>query len=282
MKKTLLSMLLAALFTASTLAEMAHAAPPAPTPGHALANDIEVAEWNLKHSSVAATITPDALSQSLALLSRAREELGRGHVKTAQDLTRRASQPIIHMQELALKGKHPDPGLYSETIRQSLVSIMEAAERIAQEKSAPRVVLDVVRESLRRSDELLALKQLAPSHDLLLQAYAQIQQYVADLRQGDHFYIQARPAAGNMAAADWNDGLRRMEDRRAITDYLRLEAQAQGVDIQPLQAGVTQAEAAFEQAASMARQERWDQALRTLDVAYVRYEESWRAVGVEW
>ena len=282
MKKTLLSLLLAALFSASALAEMAPVAPLAAAPADALAKDIDVTEWNLKHSSVAAVITAQTLSESLQLLSRAREELGRGHIKTAQDLNRRASQPIIQMQGLALKGKHPDPGQHSEIIRQTLLSILDAAERIALEKSASLAVVDAVRETLRGSDELLALKQVAPSRELLLQAYAQIQQYVAELRVGDNFYIEARQVAGNMTAADWHDGLRRMEDRRAITGYLLVEAQEQGLDIHPLQAGATQAEAAFEQAASMAREERWDLALRTLDVAYVRYEDSWRAIGVDW
>ena len=280
MNKSLLSALLATLLSTASWAGTASSK--SMTPANPLANEIDVAEWSLKHSSVAATISAQTLENSLQLLSRAREELARGHEKTAQELSRQASQPITRMEGQALKGKHPDQVLHIDTIRQTLVSITDAGENIAREKAASTAFVTAARDALQRSDALLAAQNIDAARALLLQSYAQVQQHVSQLRSGDYFYIEARAGAVRGGEADWADGLRRMDERRVITGYLLLEAQVGGIDVSEMQQGVSEAEAAFDQAERQAKEERWEQALKTLDFAYARYEDSWRAVGVEW
>ncbi len=242
-------------------------------------DDIAVAEWSLKHSSASRTIPPAVLDNSLLLLARARTELSAGNARTAQELIRRANRPLIEMEGHASRGKHPDAMRHVQEMRSTLVSIIDAAERVAAEESAPAGFIAAARQSLQRADELLAGQKTDQARELMAQVYLETQQRIADLRKGDAFYIAA---PNTLTAADWDDGLRRIDERRQITGYLLLEARAEGIDIEPLQVGAREAEAAVAEAARLADARRWDQALQRLDVAYARYEESWRAVGIEW
>lgn len=241
--------------------------------------EIAVAEWSLKHSSVARTIPASVLDNSLLLLARARTELAAGNARTAQELIRRANRPLIEMDSQASRGKHPDDLRHIQEMRSTLVSIIDAAERVAAEESAPAGFVAAARQSLQRADTLLADQKTEQARQLMAQVYLETQQRIAELRKGDAFYIAA---PNTLTAADWDDGLRRIDERRQITGYLLLEARAEGIDIEPLQAGAREAEAAVAEGARLADARRWDQALQRLDIAYARYEESWRAVGIEW
>lgn len=244
-----------------------------------LPEQIAVTEWNLKHSSVSTTISHYVMDNSMQLLSRARVELASGNVRTAQELTRRAGRPLSEMDSTASRGKHPDALVHAQELRATLASIIDAAERVAAEKSAPSGFVATARKSLSEADSLLARQRPGQARELMEQAYLDTQQAIAELRRGDVFYIAA---PSTLTAADWDDGLRRIDERRLITGYLLLEAHAEGIDIEPLQAGARDAEAAVADATRLAATQRWDQALQRLDSAYVTYEESWRAVGIEW
>jgi len=125
---------------------------------------------------------------------------------------------------------HPDQQLQFGATRQTLESIIEAAERIAAEKGASDDFAKAARTQIRRSDELLAAGQTQAAHDTLQVAYAAVSRRIAQLRSGDSFYIAVSAGATD---AEWRDGLRRVEERREITRYIRLEAQAEGLDRDP-------------------------------------------------
>jgi hypothetical protein len=245
----------------------------------ALAADIDMAEWSLRHSSVSKAIPSSVLDVSLTALTRAREELAAGNLRTAQDILQRASQPLSRMTYSAMEGRHPDEQARILETRQTLESIIDAAERIATEKNAPNDFIARARDSVRQSDALLAAGEQQAAEQILDQAYGNVSRRIAELRSGESFYI---PAPAGATHAEWRDGLRRIEERREITRYILLEAKADGLDVAPLEQGAKTAEALVGSAAAYAGERRWDLALATLDRAYAEYEESWRAVGVDW
>ena len=250
-----------------------------PSSVSAVSEEIELAEWSLKHSSVAIVNDSSALDISLTYLGKAREELAAGNVRTAQDLLRHASQPLVRMNPAAMTGRHPDQRSLVRETRQTLESIADAAESIAMEKHASPDFVFAARAALLRGDALLAAGQVPAALEVLRQAHRVVSQRVADLRAGELFYIPATVTATDEA---WRDGLRRIDERREISRYILLEAQAEGIDIVPLQQGTKNAEALVSSAAALAAEQRWDLALAALDSAYVEFEQSWRAVGVEW
>lgn len=245
----------------------------------ALAADIDMAEWSLRHSSVSKAIPPSVLDVSLATLSRARQELAAGNLRTARDILERASHPLSHMSAESMAGRHPDEQARIVETRQTLESIIDAAERIAREKKAQDDFIARAREAVRQSDALLAAGQIQAADQIVQQAYETVSRRIAEMRSGESFYI---PAPAGMTDADWRDGLRRIEERREITRYILLEARADGIDIAPLEQGAMKAEALVGSAAAYAGERRWDLALATLDRAYAEYEQSWRTVGVDW
>lgn len=282
MHKIFLTLLASAALVAPALASerlTVAMAGPAETAAGAVPEEIAVVEWSLRHSSLSRTISASALDTALQLLDRARAELAAGNTRTAQELIRRASRPLVAMDGSAAGGKHPDAQRHVEELRATLLSIIDAAERVAAEESAPAAFVTAARQSLRRADTLLADRKTEEARQLMAQVYLETQQRIADLRKGDAFYIAA---PNTRTAADWDDGLRRIDERRQITGYLLLEARAEGIDTEPLHAGARAAEAAVAEAARLADARRWEQALQRLDIAYARYEESWRAIGIEW
>lgn len=283
MKKIVLSILVASAFTANSFAGSTAALAVSEVvtiSAKELAHEIDVAEWSFKHSSMALTLDGAVVDKSIVLLSKAREELAAGNARTAHELTRRASRPLSEMDPAAVNGNHPGKvALHTRQVRETLLSIIDAAERIATEKSVPTDFVTRARNALHQSDTASAAGQHDQARALLLDAYSDVQLRVAQLRSGDYFYIETPKVS---SASSWQDGLRRIDERRQITRYLILEAQSDGVDVGELQAGVRAAEAAVAEAAELAKAERWDRALQSLDVAYARYEESWRAVGIEW
>lgn len=282
MRPHLIALLIATAATAPTFANEPIRLAMASTSSDAtagLADQISVTEWSLRHSSVSRTIPTNVLDSSLTLISRARAELAAGNSRTAEELMRRASRPLSEMDAVASRGKHPDTWRHTQELRSTLVSVIDAAERVAADESAPTGFVSAARLALTEADALLARQQTEQARDLMERAYLDVQQGIAELRRGDAFYIAA---PSTRTAADWEDGLRRIDERRLITNYLLLEARSEGIDVEPLQAGAREAEAAVAEGTRLAAALRWDQALQRLDSAYAQYEESWRAVGIEW
>lgn len=245
----------------------------------ALAEEIDMAEWSLRHSSVSKVTPISVLDVSISTLNRARQELTAGNVRTARELLQRASQPLSHMTYSAMEGRHPDEQSRMRETRETLESLIDAAERIAAEKNAPDEFIVAARQALRQKDALLAAGNEEAAQEVLQQAYAAVSRRIAELRSGDSFYIAAPAGATD---ENWRDGLRRIDERREITRYILLEATAEGLDVAPLVEGAKSAEVLVSNASVYADQHRWDLALVTLDRAYDEYEQSWRAVGVEW
>lgn len=244
-----------------------------------VAKAIEVAEWSYESSSLSAVIEKDVLDKAMKTLERARRELGQGNVLTARELTNRAMAPLAEMRGAALSGKHPDQRLYKEGLRQTLLSLLPEAQHIAREKRASDAFVAEARAAVERSDALLARGDADGSRQVLMAAYEDVQQRLAGLRSGDDFYL-AIPQLPQ--AEQWSDGLRRIEERRIISQYLLIEAQHSGLDVAALQSGIRQAEETVAAAERMATQSRWATAMEQLELAYVQYEDSWRTAGVEW
>ena len=242
-----------------------------------ISHEINVADWSLKHSSVSANINNNVLDKSMQSLQRARVELDNGNLRTAREWIRRASQPLAQMNDT--NGKHPDPIAHKLEIRDTLQSLLPVAEQIAQEKSASTAFIAAARQAIARSDALLQERRLDAAREVLDEAYLSVQQHIADLRRGDAFYL---PAPRTASAADWIDGLNRVEERRAISRYLVIEAHAEGNDLLSLESGLQIAEATVTDATRYALEKQWGRALEKLDLAYAQYETSWRAVGVDW
>jgi ribosomal protein L29 len=242
-----------------------------------IAHEIDVSDWSLKHSSVSASISKNVLDNSMQSLQRAREELDNGNLRTAREWIRRASQPLAQMNNTT--GKHPDPVAYKLEIRDTLQSLLPVAEQIAAEKSASTAFIADARQDIARSDTLLQERRLDAAHEVLEEAYLRVQKHIADLRHGDTFYL---PAPRTASAADWLDGLNRVEERRNISRYLLIEVQAEGNDLRTLESGLQMAEATVADATRYASEKQWGRALEKLDLAYAQYETSWRAAGVDW
>jgi len=242
-----------------------------------ISREIDVAEWSLKHSSISARISEFVLDNSKQSLQRAREEVANGNLRTAREWVRRASQPLAQMNDTT--GKHPDPIAYKLEIRDTLHSLLPVAEQLAAEKSASMAFIADARQDIARSDALQQERRLDAAHEVIEKAYRRVQQHIADLRNGDVFYL---PAPRTASAADWLDGLNRVEERRTISRYLLIEAQAEGKDLLTLESGLQMAEATVSEATRYALEKQWGRALEKLDLAYAQYETSWRAAGVDW
>lgn len=244
-----------------------------------LAQDIQAAEWSLKHSSVARTIDNSVLDNSMQSLQRAREEMALGNLRTAKEWLRKASVPLARMNDSAMTGKHPDPLAYKLEIRETLLSLLPVAEKIAAEKSASDAFVRQAREAIVESDKLLQAGQTDAARERLDTAYLAVQERIAGLRRGDAFTL---PVADAAQPEKWQDGLNRVEERRAISRYLMIEARAEGNDTRALQTGLQLAEAIVTDASMLAQDRQWGRALEKLELAYAQYESSWRTAGVEW
>lgn len=234
-------------------------------------------DWNLKHSSIAPTIDRATRGRSAALLERARTEIAAGHLRTAQDLIRQAARPLVEMDTAMVA--HPDPTRQFNDLRAALESITIGAEAVAREKGKPMALQPASRQAIARSEQLLEQGQTDDAMATLRERYVEVKQTVATLRDGDQIVIRAPDGRD---AAHWEDGVRRMDDRRHLTEYLIIEARAEGIDDAPLQEAMSIAERSLKTAEEHARLQRWDQAYASLDLAYVQIEEQWKKVGLEW
>lgn len=244
-----------------------------------LASAIEVAEWSLTRSSMSSVIDKNVQDKAVSLLVQSRQALGNGEGQRARELLNRAMQPLAQMGEGAMDGRHPDPLMHKQNLKETLLSLLPEAERIAREKRASDAFVAEARAEVARSDELMASGEFALALETLNAAYKTVQSRLAGLRSGDDFYL-AIPQLPQME--QWSDGLRRIEERRLISQYLLVEAESSGLDVAQLQDGIQRAEAIVADAEQLATQSRWAPALQKLELAYVEYEDSWRTAGVEW
>ena len=242
-----------------------------------LDRQIRETDWNLKHSSVAPTIDRATQSRSAALLERARAEIAAGHLRTAQDLIRQAARPLVEMDMTEVA--HPDPTRQFSDLRAALESITIGAEAVAREKGKPMTLQPASRQAIARSERLLKQGRTDDAMETLRKRYVEVKQTVATLRDGDLVVIRAPDGRD---AKHWEDGLRRMDERRYLTEYLIIEARAEGIDDAPLHEALAIAQRSVKTAEDHARVQRWDQAYASLDLAYVQIEEQWKKVGLEW
>jgi hypothetical protein len=244
-----------------------------------VAKAIEQAEWSFSRSSLAPVIEIGVMDKSRGFLERSRQELAQGNVRTARELVDRAMEPLAQMRSGAMAGKHPDQHQYKEGLRQTLLSLLPEAQRIAREKRVSDAFVADARAAVERSDALLAEGQAETARQTLMTVYETVQQRLAGLRSGDDFYL-AIPQLPE--SEQWSDGLRRIEERRIISQYLLIEAKSSGLDVAALQSGIRGAEDTVADAEHLAAQSRWTPALERLELAYIQYEDSWRTAGVEW
>jgi hypothetical protein len=238
-----------------------------------------VIEWNLKNSSVASRLDKNALDHSLALLGNARRQIAAGKLNAAERLIDRAALPLHEMTPAAMTGRHPDTVALLAERSETLASITEGAEEVARERQASTDFAAQARAALARSLALQQRGQLNQALAVIDEAYVMVQKESARLRDGETYYL---PIAKGPADAQWADGLRRFEERKQLTEYLILEADASGLDTAPLLFGMRAADDTRRQAAEQAKAQRWDLALQSLDQAYLNFENSWKQVGLEW
>ena len=244
-----------------------------------LRQQIVDAEWSLRNSSVASTISHSVLDNSLKLLDAARIEIAAGRPARAEQLLSQAARPLYEMNAGALAGKHPAPRQWLNERRETLASIVEASETIALEQRAPTDFAKMARNAIQRSATLEQHGNPDQAGAIIEEAYAAVQQQVARQRHGVTIYL---PIAIAPADQQFADGLRRYEERKQITEYLISEAQAEGLDTKALQSGLLAAEKSWQEAAGMAESRHWTQAMASLELAYLRFEDAWRDVGIEW
>lgn len=236
-------------------------------------------EWNLKHSSIATAIDKSIQNKSLIFLNNARHELSLGNTRTAEGLISRAARPLHDMSPAAMAGKHPDTRLWLNERRETLASITRGSEKIALEKGASTEFAKAANAALTLSQKLEQQGKPEKALEVIELAYAAVQTQVAYQRNGQTFYIAIAEAP---ADRQWSDGLRRFDERKQLTEYLILEANADGIDAGPLYSGMQAAESSRQLATEMAAAKRWDLALHSLDIAYVKFEDAWKEVGLEW
>jgi len=282
MKKTLISMFLGLALSAPVVAASLYTQP-SPAGGAAsgslVVSQIDDMEWSIRHSSVAQTLDATSRDKSLALLQRARAEVAEGNLRTAQELVRRAGRPLVEMAPTAMSGKHPSDLDYVVDIKATMASIIDTAEQIAIEKSASTDFVAAARAALREGEALAKAGRTEEANTVVTAAYGRLQAEVARLRSGDEFVLDVPKGFSDR---EWADALRRFDERMQLSRYLLIEAQSEGVDSTPLLSGIAAAETSLSEATRLALNDRWEQAYRSLDLAYLQMEASWKEVGVEW
>lgn len=244
-----------------------------------VAEDIKSTEHSLRFTSIAPRISSVVLDNSMTLLNQAKIELAAGKVETARALVLKAGLPFAEMDEKALAGKHPDELLKLHKMNQTLSSLIQGAEAVAVEEAAPTGFIAEARAALATSEGLMIAGETDRARELLFRSTETLKQQIVVLRSGDYFYIAA-PKGDSFE--NWQDGLRRIEERRMISSYLMIEADSAGTDLNSLTQGVNQAEALVAYASQLAEKQQWGKALETLDLAYAKYEDSWRTIGIDW
>lgn len=267
---------LTAVLLAAALAASAAESPPA---DRELMRQIEAMRWSLNHSSSASRIDAGQRARSEDLLERARVEAMRGRIYVARDLVDQAAEPLAAMSPAAMAAPHPDPWRQFDELRSALDSITEGAALIVDSAETAGVLYAETAAAIRRSD---ALKRDGATNEALRVLHARynaVQMIVAARRDGRLLVVELPRDRG---AAQWSDGVRRIDDRKELTHVLILEAQAEGIDATALRSALATADESFRTASDHAAGQRWDQAFRWLDRSYALLEESWKSVGIEW
>ena len=251
-----------------------------PEQAEALQQQADEIDWNLRNSSISTRVTVKQMSRSQSLLSKARSEIAAGHYRTARNLLRQAAAPLVTMTALA--PAHPDQRRMVSEIQAALNSITEGAAEIAREKGDSRAQSELMaetRSAIRKSQVLLRQSKTAQAAELLQDRYAEVQRLVALWRDGANLIVKA-PKFGD--ESQWQDGLRRIDERKQLTEYLIIEAKADDIDPAPLYAALNIADRSVKTASDYAARKQWDEAFRSLDLAYVQIEATWKEVGLEW
>jgi hypothetical protein len=244
-----------------------------------LSQEIDMLDWNLRHSSVAPSLTAQTQRESLEKIDRARQALGSGNTRLAEDLAYEAALPLT---TVALKddlGSHPDRLRYFREIRQALLSITDSAERISREQGTNRDYRSDTLLAVARAEYELKSGDVQAAFAIIGERYDEVSRQAAQYRRGQTYTI---------AAPEWRDGrqfqdgVRRIDERRTLTEYLILEAQAEGIDQAPLLEALAIAKTSLAQARSLAEQQNWGEAYESLELAFAEIEDRWRMVGLEW
>lgn len=244
-----------------------------------LAQEIEMLDWNLRHSSVAPSLAPHAQRESLDMIERARRALGNGDTRLAEDLAYEAALPLTTVARKDDLGSHPDQLRFFREIRQALLSITDSAERISKEKGTAAEYRSATLLAIARAEYELKGGSVEAAFAIIGDRYDEVSRSAAQYRRGETITI---------AAPEWRDGrqfqdgVRRIDERRTLTEFLILEAQAEGIDQAPLQEALSIAKTSLAQATSLAEQQDWNAAYESLELAFAEIEDRWRMVGIEW
>jgi hypothetical protein len=273
-----LPVLMAALAAPLASAAEPRARSALPTPEQVTAQIMEV-DWNLKHSSVSVRLDASTRSRSERLLDRARDEIAAGHLKTARGLIRQAAVPLVAMKPSEQTVAHPSRVRQLVEMRATLKSITRGAEEIALQKGLENTLVADTRAVIQRSEDLQRAGQFTRAKQHLQERSQVVNTLVAEWRDGRELVVRAPDSRDEK---QWYDGVRRIDERRQITEYLIVEAKAEGIDPAPLHEALSVADRSLETASGHAKERRWDQAYRSLDLAYAQIEASWKKVGIEW
>lgn len=256
----------------------AAAAPTTPA-RDALLERIGETEHSLRHSSVAGRIDEARRARSIRLLDDARQAVADGHLKTARELLRQAAAPLAAMSNGPATARDSGNARRTAELRAALESISDGAAAIATSPAEADRVRTATRQAIDRSRALERRGKTGAALTVLRDRYLTVQATVAGWRDGKEFVVRTPDARD---AAQWPDALRRIEERRLMTEALIAEAQAEGIDTAALHQALAAAESSVVQATGLAGAARWDQAYRTIDLAYAQIETSWRSIGIEW
>lgn len=236
-------------------------------------------EWQLTRSSMATGLDRSVIDNSVLALRKAREEVSAGNLRTAEGLISRAALPLHQMSPQAMAGKHPNVLEWLAERRETLSSITDSGEQIALARKVSTDFASMARSAITHSHVLEQRGQAEKALEVLEQAYLSVQKKIATLRDGQSYYLAIADAPTDER---WTDGLRRFDERKQLTEYLIIEAKADGIDAAPLLTGMRDAEQSKTMASKLANGQQWEQALKSLEVAYVKFEDSWRQVGLDW
>jgi hypothetical protein len=244
-----------------------------------LAQEIERLDWNLRHSSVAPKLSPETQGRSLNRIDEARKALAAGDTRLAEDLAAEAALPLTTVAIRGPLDSHPEKLRYFREIRQALLSITDSAERIAREEGQPRDYRGATLVAIARAEHELKAGEVKAAFATIGGRYDEVSRVAADYRRGRSFYVRAPEWRDERQFAD---GIRRIDERRFLTEALIVEAQAEGIDQTPLIEALAIASTSLAQATAYAGEQRWEQAYQSLELAFAEIEDRWRRVGLDW